>query len=391
LIRQALFASLLWVGIAPLAFPQSIAERFAAGRLDELRTEMAAHPQGLATFNAFVGRADLNEGLEGVPPGAETCPSEGLRAVDAAAWLLAQSRHARVLMFNENHHVPAARVFVRALLPRLRAAGFTHVGFETLSPPGPEPRVYSAADGYYSVEPTYAALIREARAQGMELFAYESLKDAGEGASMHDRIAAREEGQAENLARAVGAGPPNSRFIVFAGWSHIAEAELPAGGGIFHRWMAARFRQSTGIDPFTVDLTSCAHSSSKRGGQVLLDAARRSVVHGRYAGAVDAQVSLPAPPAAGMPGFYRSSLGVAVPVPENLRVDGPVLVEARDSRSGAADVAFDRLLLQKGEKFPLYLPTGTYDLVAHRGDGSLIGRERVQVGRKGSKHLTAPP
>jgi non-heme chloroperoxidase len=78
-------------------------------------------------------------------------------------------------------------------------------------------------------------------------------------------------------------------------------------------------------------------------------------------------------------GFYRSSLGSAVEAA--LRPDDtPVLVLAYRADQPPGEVAYDRILLRPGEQLPLYLPSGSYRLIAHQGDGAVIGHfKRARV------------
>ena len=372
------------LGIEP-TYCQSVAEQLANGRVDALRAKTAGNPQTVATLNTFLGRSDLNAALVGLPKPAPKCAVGNARPQPASEWLVQHAASARVIMFNENHLVPQARVLVRALLPRLRRLGFTHIGFEALGPLRTGVTNYSAANGYYSVEPTFAALVREAQALGFTLFAYEAAVAAAADAPMVERIAAREQGEADNLARVVREAPASARFVVYAGWSHIAEVALPAGDDKFSQWMASRFKAQTGIDPLTIDLTSCAYEVSSRNGEearvyVLEDGS--ASVQGMYAGAVDAQfhVPAPAPNLLYAHDFYRSTLGRAVAIPARLRPRGiEVLVEARGVGQPPLEVAFDRVVIQDGERLSVYLPPGKYELVSHRTDGTLVGRKRLGV------------
>ncbi|MFU8878671.1 MAG: hypothetical protein ACNA7E_11055, partial [Wenzhouxiangellaceae bacterium] len=263
--------------------------------------------------------------------------------------------------------------------------GFTHLGFEAFGDSlSDDDGQYKPASGFYTIEPTFAALIREAEATGFEIFGYEPNFEESQDMDAADRFALRESGQAENIQARIEAAPEDARFVIFAGWSHIAEQPTPAPGGP-GKWMAARFKENTGIDPLTVDLTSCVYESEDPEdwqGRMLLAADGTPLVFGRDAHAFDAQIRLPVPPrnhpvAAG---FYRQTLGQAVRVPDELRPgEQPVLVQARKLPMLDDSAAHDRVLLHPGEDLPLYLPPGEYELQSHRGDGEIIGRVRVVV------------
>lgn len=347
--------------------------------------EQAPHDQARAKFNTFFGRQDINDKFN-IPHGSSTCPVGDSIRHDGDAWILRQAQSRKLIMFNENHLNVAARAFVLELLPKLRKIGFTHIGFETLKPSTGESNNhnYTPASGHYSVEPVFAALIRNATKLGFNIFAYESAISIPADASFALRVKIREQAQAENLKQQIKSMPGDARIIVFAGWSHIAETPIPGFEGV-DRWMAARFKQMTGIDPFTIDLNSCVYESNSNSGwagHIYLSKEGVPLVTGQYTGAVDAQIRLPIP-TDGYPkpaGFYRRVLGQPVMVPASLRSDKvSVLVQAWALEQEPPDVAFDRILLRPGENLPLYLPPGTYRLTATYGDGEIAGREVIEV------------
>ncbi|HET6628988.1 MAG TPA: hypothetical protein VFG91_04370 [Woeseiaceae bacterium] len=378
------FAVVLLAAGTAGAESRSYAERLAAGAFDEFLSG-EIEPQRLAAWNTFVGRPDLNTAFTDIPKASNDCPTADAEVLNGAEWVLASAADARVVMFNENHYGTEARAFVRQLLDDLRGIGFTHIGFEAFSPVVERHgRPYTPAEGTYTVEPVFAALVRDAKALGYEVFGYEATIRAPDDAPMQERVEVREQGQADNLAERIDAAGAEAKFIVYAGWSHIAEEPISSWGKPLP-WMAARFKQATGIDPLTIDLTSCVYPAADPGGwrgRLYIAEDGRPAVSGRYAGAVDAQVRLPVP-AAGDPeaaGFFRSSLGDPVPVPASLRLDdAPVLVQAYRVDQQEGEVAYDRILLRPQDELPLYLPSGTYRLVSHRGNGEVVGRANVDV------------
>lgn len=380
------FTLALHAAAALPAHAQSFAERLETGAFDELRNE-APHDQIVATLNTFFGRPDLNVDLRDITRPSTGCATESANEANAANWILENATEARIVMFNENHYAAEARAFVRQLLGELRSRGFTHIGFEAFSPlTENEADSYTPALGYYTVEPVFAALVRDAKVLGYEVFGYESTVWAPDDATSAERIRVREQGQADNLEKRIGSEADEARFVIFAGWSHIAEEPIAGPAGLPERWMAARLKQATGIDPFTVDLTGCVYAAAEpdgwRGRVYVSEEDGSSLVSGKYAGAVDAQVHLPVAPAdhPEAAGFYRSSLGDPVAVPGSLQLeDAPVLVQAYRVDQQPGEVAFDRILLRPGEQLPLYLPPGSYRLAAHRGDGSIVGCATVEV------------
>ncbi len=342
--------------------------------------------QVMAVWMTMVGRedlqADIGRAIAGEPLGdcVAATDTDIAEWADAKDWLLHQARDRRVVMFNENHYRTGARALVLELLPKLRELGFTHVGFEAFSVL--EQATHDPANGFYTHEPLFAGLVRQAHALGFEIFGYETSESAPEGADMQEQIAFREQAQADNLMAAVDEAGEQARFVVFAGWSHIAKQPLPGD----QRWMAARFMEQTGIDPLSVDLTTCSRPVTGRGGlskaRLPLAEDGSPIVVGHYAGAVDVQLHMPVPEAAaGSPGFFRQVLGPETRVPEALLpADEPVLVRARRIDRDADAVPDDQVMMSPGEHLPLYLPAGfDYEITAHRGDGSVIATRKIRV------------
>ena len=354
--------------------------------------------QTMAVWMTMVGREDLQATIDGPIAGQpqdscfdnETTKPAGWTS--AGDWIIDQADDHRVVMFNENHYRVGARALVLGLLPQLRELGFTHIGFEAFNTPeymagqareeGREDWAYAPESGFYTHEPLFAALIRGAHELGFEVFGYEAGESAPEDADIQEQIAFREQAQADNLMAALDEAGDQARFVIFAGWSHIAKAPLQGG----QRWMAARFKEASDIDPLSVDLTTCTKPGSSSDGfdhaRLPLDDTGQPIVIGHYAGAVDAQVHMPVPEEmTDSAGFYRQVLGRPIEVPETLlSSDEPVLVRARRTDREATAVPDDQVLIKPGESLYLYLPDGyEYHLTGHRGDGSLVGEKRIRV------------
>lgn len=196
---------------------------------------------------------------------------EGFTAQDGLAAVAAVADSARVIMVNEAHHVPQHRAFTLDLLSVLRRKGFTHFAAETLD----EADTQLANRGYptpltgaYIGEPVYGDLVRTALRLGYRVVAYE--------ARDFKSPARREQQQAQNLIDRTLRQDPRAKILVHAGYRHINEAGTLAGAPP----MAIRFKEATGIDPFTVDQTEMTeHSAPEYEHPVYRDAvAQRHVV-----------------------------------------------------------------------------------------------------------------
>jgi hypothetical protein len=366
-----------------VAFAETVAGRAEAGKFEELLSE-APHDQAVATLNAFFGRGDINAQLQALPEASTACPEEFHKTLSGRDWVLEKAVDTKVLMFNENHYGLRERVFVKHLLSDLRQLGFTHLGLEALDSEATyaDGRYTPAADIYIR-EPLFAALLRQAESLGFRVFGYEHSTQTSDALTPAEQFHARESGQAENIRMAIENADEEARFVVFAGWSHIAKEPIPGPEGDA-LWMAGRLKEKTGIDPLVIDLTSCVDEAADPSdwfGRILLGKDGEALLFGRDSDAYDAQIRLPvAPRHLESPGYYRQTLGTAVFVPsEMLAGDEPTLLEAR-SRSAAADAsAYDRVLVFPGEHLPLYLPEGQFTLVSRRGNGETIDTRQVVV------------
>jgi hypothetical protein len=172
------------------------------------------------------------------------------KPTDAKDFILQKAKENRVLIFNEAHYNPRHRVFVTSLLKDLEELGFTYFAAETFSNRADfhESSKYpNLNSGYYAMEPQFGNLIREANKLNYTLYPYESTS-RGNLKDRKSSIRAREIGQAKNLAKLLDS-VPNSKLIIYCGFSHIVEDSIP-GFGVP---MAARLKEFTGIDPYTID------------------------------------------------------------------------------------------------------------------------------------------
>ena len=240
------------------------------GEMQLLRQMAARYPtsngirdlttQQIGTISSFLG--DPAEALrlfdqldeDSPAPLVDTTRLEPLRVADAAETIARTADSARVIFINEAHHVPQTRLLTLSLLAPLRAKGFTYLAAETLSPfdSSLNARDYPVhASGYYSNEPLFGEVLREARRLGYTLVPYEAI-----GARSQD---ARETGQATNLRDRIFRDHPDAHVLVHAGYSHIDESGTLGGA----KPMAVRFRELTGIDPLTVDQTTMRERASR--------------------------------------------------------------------------------------------------------------------------------
>jgi hypothetical protein len=178
---------------------------------------------------------------------------EGFKPTDALKAVLQMSDSAQIILINEAHHVPQHRAFIYELLKALRQKGFTHFATETLSEKdaGLNERGYpTKATGFYTVEPVYGDLMRNAHKLGYRIVPYEWV-----GNYTPDN---REHGQAKNLFERILKNNPKAKILVHTGYDHINETGTLVGA----KTMAQRLREITGIDPLTIDQTVMTEHSA---------------------------------------------------------------------------------------------------------------------------------
>lgn len=155
--------------------------------------------------------------------------------------ILSVAKEHQVLMFNESHFIPRHRYFVSIILEDLRKVGYQYFAIEALSSSDStlNERGYPIHEtGFYTREPAFAALIRDALQLGYTLIPYEDVGNTD-----------RELAQAQNLYNKTLKNNPNTKVLVLAGFDHINEFSR---SGMKKR-MAEHFKEISGVDPITVN------------------------------------------------------------------------------------------------------------------------------------------
>lgn len=183
----------------------------------------------------------------GVVTAHDTAFMQRARRVSAKAYILQQAPRQRIIILNEAHHNPRHRVFTASLLKGLYQAGFRYLGAETLAYPDSmlNKRKYPLlGSGYYTKEPQYGNLIREALDLGYRVFPYEARtkEDLSSGKN-------RELAQARIIAQLVEQDP-QAKILLHCGYDHVVEVPLTNS---WQKAMAGRVKELTGIDPLTID------------------------------------------------------------------------------------------------------------------------------------------
>lgn len=170
---------------------------------------------------------------------------------DAVTYILEQSKNTNITIINEAHHLPEHRIFTTSLLQGLYNNGYRYLGLEALMDTLINQRKYPiTTSGYYTQEPEFGNLIKEALAIGFTLFGYE----ATPGKNGKDR----EIEQAENIQKYIAAHP-EGKTLIHCGYAHAFENEYPSWG----KAMAGRLKDNMNIDPLTIDQTMYLERANK--------------------------------------------------------------------------------------------------------------------------------
>jgi hypothetical protein len=318
------------------------------------------------------------------PPSAPPAPEllaayDGAVAQDAVEAIVERARDRRIVIVNEAHDSPRDRAFILKLAEALRPFGFTHYAAEAFDN---RPRETSVAErgrlaregypvrstGTYTSEPMFGYLVRRAIELGYAPVSYEFVgRPEDTPKSREESIAEREQGQAENLARALAAAGPDARFLIHVGYSHATKRPLPDGT----EWMAARLARLTGLDPLTIDQADLSENGSAgllgalaarlAGAPAVFFRDATPVRMGWNGEAVDLQVIHPLVTAVdGRPDWLRETGRQPVAIPAALLpVSGRRLVQAFVAGEAEDAVPLDQALVVAGQEPPvLYVPDG---------------------------------
>jgi hypothetical protein len=322
-------------------------------------------------------------------------PSPGDWApADAATEIAKLATDRRIVMVNEAHHDAHTRELTLALLPKLRAEGFTYFAAEALVNNDTDlmKRGYPVASSgsEYLHEPLYGQIIREAIRLGFKVVAYESDADA---------LSDREAGQAQLLYREVFKNDPNARLFVHAGYAHVDKAVGNLGKTI--KPMAMQLKQLTGFDPLSVDQTRWRDIGPmpKKDLYNQLIAAfpvdKPSVLLSRQSGSVWASdpdrhdVDVILPPSGHQRRPHWLALGGArvtrVISSDICQRQLPCVVEARFAKESDDAIPADRYVFTANDTMnSLYLWPGDYKITSRDRDDRKLSEHNLTVGPPGS-------
>lgn len=362
LLAGLLIASLVQAHAAerPPPFPPDVIETMlsvAAEGQDPATNEMARQ------YLSMTGREDLTISAAAKrifgKPTCEPLKEDG-SIVDPVNRIADRTRDARIVIINEAHSEPLSRVLILDLLKPLSDRRFAIYAAETfmrtIAPTTPEWPLL--ADGFYSREPTFGAVVRTARALRYRLIPYEDERtDTPAGITRRERMARREIAQAQNITDRVLKAYPGQKAFVHAGHSHVAEAAIPYLDDVEVLWMAARLKAATGIDPLTIDQTKFRSPLDRPVVCVLRTDRERAL-------ALPTDITIGLPDLAfrnGRPAWRQDRGQRPIAIPKALRTtEDWSIVEARFDNEPDDATPIDRVLVGPNETLPLLLPPGRF-------------------------------
>ncbi|MCK0129613.1 hypothetical protein [Erythrobacter sp. F6033] len=275
----------------------------------------------------------------------------------------------RVVIINESHKATQHRDFSRKVIAALRPHGFGVLAAETFAnkADSPDPvALYAGVShidyrlGWYSREPVFGEMLREAKRLGFRFAAYEQVYDPNaDRTDVQLSIARREQAQAENLVAIIAEMGAEEKLIVHVGYSHAREFITQNEDGSESAWMAARLKRMTGIDPLTISQTHCRGSG---------DAVQLSKAPATIEGWFDYIVDHPVPSFRdGKPEWRFGDGRVEISSPDELApTNGPFVIEAFHAGDPFNAVPADRIWVDPGESVKLALRPGRYTVRAVR-------------------------
>jgi len=212
---------------SPVVAYQMLIDKNSQG---DFQTQESFYSQALGTLYSFTGRyvdakkcfakddsiRHQNKGIK-----FENLQINKTLNADSAIVQLAKEFH--VIAFNEEHHVPMSRAIVSHYLKPLAKLGYKYLALEALDER--DSLIYKRGyplhykTGYYTDEPIFGLLIRQALKLGYTLIPYES--ESGD----------REKMQAKNIIKQYD--PKKGKLVILAGYGHIIESENRSMMGYF--------------------------------------------------------------------------------------------------------------------------------------------------------------
>ncbi|QEC43509.1 hypothetical protein [Pseudobacter ginsenosidimutans] len=171
------------------------------------------------------------------------------KPVEAKQYIIERAANENIIIINEAHYQPLHRIFTTSLLRGLYEKGYRYLGLEALFglDTALNRRGYPVGStGYYTQEPQFGNLIREALQLGFIIFDYEYTDEEYD----------RELGQAKNIAAFMEKHP--GKYLIHCGYGHVEEKEDQQQ----RMAMAGHLKKITGTDPLTINQDALTEHSA---------------------------------------------------------------------------------------------------------------------------------
>jgi hypothetical protein len=321
---------------------------------------------------AMVGREDRIS--------VEERPACAVSDVDPLEAIASAAAATQIVIVNEAHDSPRDRAFIADVAVKLADVGYSTYAAETFFSSAANrngAETLRLADGWYSQEPMFGALVRAVQREGYRIVAYDAPQAPATEDFIED-INRREATAASNLVNRIFLGDRDAKVIVHVGYRHNDESVQRFPRGTFQRqreitWLAKRMKDILGIDPLTIDQTVFG---ADKPGLCVAGADGVALPAGR-----DLYMAHPPLSFDRNRPTWRSDTGAReVETPRRLRrASERVILEARRAEDPVDAVPVDRVLIDPGEDIPLLLPPGKYKARAVLESGALLPETPITV------------
>jgi hypothetical protein len=249
-----------------------------SGLYDTVRPEFKSQfYQGLMTYYSLAGFNEeavaMRDSAFGFsrPDSCNNLTFKDLKLENAVNFISRQLPNRRLVMLNEAHHLPMCRLFAIHLLDSLKRNGFNYLALETLVRNNQiKKRGFpTIGDGFYSQEPMFAELIRQAVLKGFKIIDYDDDGDSTECIPPPDAHRFycnnfREE-QAANRIAAVFKKDSKAKVFVLVGHGHNSKdyyvAQRQRREGQKWKFLAIYLKEKLGLDPLSIEQSDMVERS----------------------------------------------------------------------------------------------------------------------------------
>ena len=189
---------------------------------------------------------------------------ETIQAVPATQYIVQRAQNYRIVITNERHHASSDRLLPLSLLKPLYSQGFRYLAVERYAYRDPiNERGYPIVDaGHYSNDVVYAQVLRSAVGLGFKVVGYEreqSQLAPEDPQNPVNRQHEREMLQAQNIVTRIFEEDPLAKVLIHCGYGHIHEESWEDWSSMTHI-----LKETTGLDPLTVEQTRLSERSNRR-------------------------------------------------------------------------------------------------------------------------------